>query len=65
MHGRPRWTPYHTPNCRARVHGRTPPALVVVLTAASERIISDHLQTINAIAGVITASLVYHAVDDA
>ncbi len=50
----------------AEIHGRDAAGkLVVVLTAASERIISDHLQTINAIAGVFTASMVYHAVDDA
>lgn len=49
----------------AEIHGRDAAGkLVVVLTAASERIISDHLQTINAIAGVFTASMVYHAVDD-
>ncbi|HEX6093833.1 MAG TPA: chaperone NapD [Dongiaceae bacterium] len=50
----------------AEIHGRDAAGkLVVVLTAASERTISDHLQTINAIAGVFTASMVYHAVDDA
>jgi nitrate reductase NapD len=50
----------------AEIHARDAAGkLVVVLTAASERTISDNLQTINAIAGVFTASMVYHAADDA
>ena len=37
--------------------------LVVVVTANGERTIADHLLAINAIAGVLTASLVFHAVE--
>jgi nitrate reductase NapD len=37
--------------------------LVVVVTADSEGTIGDHLQTISAMAGVFTASLVFHAVE--
>jgi len=37
--------------------------LVVVVTADSERMIGERLQSINSMDGVFTASLVFHAID--
>jgi nitrate reductase NapD len=48
----------------AEVHAVDPAGkLIVVIAADSERMIGDHLQAINAMAGVFTASLVFHAVE--
>jgi nitrate reductase NapD len=49
----------------AEVHAVDPVGkLVVVITADSERTIGEHVRTINAMAGVFTASLVFHAIDE-
>jgi nitrate reductase NapD len=48
----------------AEVHAVDPAGkLVVVVTAGSEVTIADHLSAINAMAGVFTASLVFHAIE--
>lgn len=48
----------------AEVHAVDPSGkLVVVVTTDSEGTIGDHLGAINAMAGVLTASLVFHAVE--
>ena len=48
----------------AEVHAVDPAGkLVVVVTTDSEGTIGDHLGAINAMAGVLTASLVFHAVE--
>ena len=49
----------------AEVHAVDPAGkLVVVITADSERAIGEHLRTINGMAGVFTASLVFHAIEE-
>src|SRR5262245_21365802 len=49
----------------AEVHAVDPVGkLVVVITADSERTIGEHVRTISAMAGVFTASLVFHAIEE-
>jgi len=48
------------------VHATDPAGkLVVVVTAAGEGMIGDQLRAINAMEGVYTASLVFHAIEPA
>ncbi|MGI2148880.1 chaperone NapD [Shewanella baltica] len=48
----------------ADIHAITPEGkLVITLEGSSQRVILDNIEAINALSGVLSASLIYHQVD--